>query len=104
MAHLFLGELVRHGVAAITQRRVRDAQLPLAADQTGHDGTAAAAVPAARRCAMTSPTCAAAAVMMVRVPADSGRGSPPPRAPRKNAAPAVARPHPPGPSNKRSAP
>src|SRR5258708_26074331 len=101
MAHLFLGELVRHGVAAITQRRVRDAQLPLAADQTGHDGTAAAAVPAARRCAMTSPTCAAAPGLMSRLPAHSRRETPPPPTSSKAPTPALPLPPPPAASSPR---
>ena len=55
-------ELVRHGVAAVAQRGVGDAQV------IAHAGT-----PAARRSPMTSPTWAAAEVMMSRLPAYSGR-------------------------------
>ena len=59
---LLLGELVRHGVAAVAQGGVGDAQV-----------IAHAGISAARRSPMTSPTWAAAEVMMSRLPAYSGR-------------------------------
>ncbi len=59
---LLLGELVRHGVAAVAQGGVGDAQV------VAHAGTSAA-----RRSPMTSPTWAAADVMMSRLPAYPGR-------------------------------
>ena len=63
---LLLGELVRHGVAAVAQGGVGDAELPLG-------GIAHAVTLSVRRWPMTSPTWAAAEVMMSRLPAYSGR-------------------------------
>src|SRR5207302_1723694 len=63
-ADLLLGELVRHRVAAVAQGRVGDPELP---------GLGHAVTLSARRWPMTSPTWAAAEVMMSRLPAYSGR-------------------------------
>ena len=63
--HLRLGELVRHGVAAVAQRGVGDPHRTL--------GATHAPAPTKRVVATSSPTRAAAAVMMSRFPAYVGR-------------------------------
>jgi len=65
---LTLVELVLHGMAAIAQRRVGDTYLRLVLS-----GYRAHAVTSAARVASSSPTRAAAAVMMSRLPAHGGR-------------------------------
>ena len=66
VAHLLLGEAVGHRVAAVAQGRVDDPDVVLQLG-AGHAGTSCFAR------AISSPTRAAAAVMMSRFPAYSGR-------------------------------